>query len=121
MKPVSASTERALRAALHRLVSGNPTRTDGRLTIANLAREAGLGRATANRAGDVAADLRSAAAGSVRERRSPPRLEKTGEEQTRRALEDLLAQHAQARALLRREEERRVGRVVSLRQVGADS
>ena len=36
-----------------RLVAGRPRVTDGRLTVANLAREAGVGRSTANRAVDV--------------------------------------------------------------------
>ena len=50
MKPVSRSTEEALRAALARLAAGDAVQSDGRLTVANLAREAGVSRATANRA-----------------------------------------------------------------------
>jgi hypothetical protein len=42
--PVSRTTEEALRQALARLIDGCPTRTDGRLTVANLAREAGMSR-----------------------------------------------------------------------------
>ena len=42
-----------LREAMARLVAGRPRVTDGRLTVANLAREAGVGRSTANRAVDV--------------------------------------------------------------------
>lgn len=38
---------------MERLVAGRPRVTDGRLTVANLAREAGVGRSTANRATDV--------------------------------------------------------------------
>ena len=60
MKPVSTSTEQALQAALARLVSGEPVRTDSRLTVANLAREAGVSRATANRAPSILAELREA-------------------------------------------------------------
>lgn len=58
MKPVSASTEKAIRAALGRLAAGNAMQTDGRLTVANLAREAGVSRATANRAPLILSDLR---------------------------------------------------------------
>ena len=38
--PVSQATEGALRAAMKRLLEGTSVHTDGRLTIANLAREA---------------------------------------------------------------------------------
>lgn len=55
------STERKLRAALERLVAGHPVRTDGRLTVTGLAREAGVSRATAHRYPDVLADLAAAA------------------------------------------------------------
>lgn len=61
MKPVSRTTEQALRAALARLSSGNPLQTDGRLTVANLAREAGVSRATANRAPLILSDLQDMA------------------------------------------------------------
>ena len=65
--PVSRTTEEALRQALARLIDGCPTRTDGRLTVANLAREAGMSRATANRATAIVAACRDAiaAAGGV--------------------------------------------------------
>jgi DeoR/GlpR family transcriptional regulator of sugar metabolism len=55
------STERKLRAALERLVAGHPIRTDGRLTVSGLAREAGVSRATAHRYPDVLADFAAAA------------------------------------------------------------
>ena len=45
-----------------RLVAGRPRVTDGRLTVANLAREAGVGRSTANRAVDVLDAFHKAAA-----------------------------------------------------------
>ena len=54
-----------------RLVAGRPRVTDGRLTVVNLAREAGVGRATANRAADVLAEFHRAAA-RVPRRRDPP-------------------------------------------------
>lgn len=50
---VKASTLAALEEALIRLLDGKPLHTDGSLTVANLAREAKVGRATANRAKDV--------------------------------------------------------------------
>ena len=62
MKPVSTETEQRLRAALVRLLTGEAIVTDGRLTVANLAREAGVGRATANRASVVLTELRIAIA-----------------------------------------------------------
>ena len=50
-----------LREAMARLVAGRPRVTDGRLTVANLAREAGVGRSTANRAVDVLDAFRESA------------------------------------------------------------
>lgn len=52
-----------------RLLDGRPERTDGALTVSNLAREAGVSRATANRAVDLLAEFRAAEA---RHRRSTP-------------------------------------------------
>lgn len=45
-----ASSEGKLRAAMERLLEGRPERTDGRLIKENLYREAGVSRATMNRA-----------------------------------------------------------------------
>jgi chromosome segregation ATPase len=92
-------SEAALRAAMKRLLDGRPERTDGALTIANLAREAGVGRATANRAGDLLAEFRAAEA---RQRQSSPRALK----ERIRALEAELravrgAELAELRALAR--------------------
>lgn len=53
MKPVSAHSQTMMQEAMARLVAGRPRVTDGRLTVTNLAREAGVGRSTANRAVDV--------------------------------------------------------------------
>ncbi|OKO92416.1 hypothetical protein AC629_00540 [Bradyrhizobium sp. NAS80.1] len=64
-----SKSEAALRAAMARLLDGRPERTDGALTVANLAREAGVSRATANRAADLLAEFRVAEA---RQRRSSP-------------------------------------------------
>ncbi|MDY6860233.1 MAG: hypothetical protein SWN98_12955, partial [Pseudomonadota bacterium] len=61
-RPVSQKTEDALRAAMMRLLEGTSVHTDGCLTVANLAREAGVSRATANRATAVLAEFRAAEA-----------------------------------------------------------
>lgn len=61
-QPVSQATEEALRAAMRRLLEGVSECTDGRLTIANLAREAGVSRATANRAAAILDEFRTAEA-----------------------------------------------------------
>lgn len=50
---VAPATEQRLRDAMGRLLAGRATRTDGRLTKTNLAREAGVSRATMNRATTV--------------------------------------------------------------------
>lgn len=42
-------TERVLRDAMQRLLGGKPKRGSGKLTVTNLAAEAGVSRATANR------------------------------------------------------------------------
>jgi hypothetical protein len=59
-----------LQEAMARLVAGRPRVTDGRLTITNLAREAGVGRSTANRAVDIL-ELFRASANRVPRRRTP--------------------------------------------------
>jgi len=61
MKPISAASEAALRDAMKRLLDGRPQTTDGRLTVTNLAEEAGLGRATVHRAPHILATYRKAA------------------------------------------------------------
>ncbi|TJZ95343.1 hypothetical protein [Actinacidiphila oryziradicis] len=53
---VSPETEAALRAAMERLFTQRPTRTDGKLTKNSLWREAGVSRATMNRATAVLAE-----------------------------------------------------------------
>jgi len=107
-EPVSQSAEQALRAAMQRLLSGSAVRTDGRLTIVNLAIEAGVSRATANRATTVLTEFRRLAAGrKAREVRVEAAL--TGQEEESRNAH-ILAQHVQARALHRRQEEQRAAR-----------
>lgn len=53
---VTAQTADALRAAMQRLFAGQPQRTDGRLTKQNLWQEAGVSRATMNRAQTILAE-----------------------------------------------------------------
>ena len=50
---VSLRTEQKLRAAMDRLCNGTSQRTNGQFTVSNLAKEAGVSRATANRAETV--------------------------------------------------------------------
>jgi len=50
MPEITAGTERKLRDAMERLLSGVAVRTDGRIIKENLYREAGVSRATMNRA-----------------------------------------------------------------------
>ncbi|CAL9363175.1 hypothetical protein SUDANB105_00710 [Streptomyces sp. enrichment culture] len=53
---VSPASEAKLRAAMTRLLAGQPQNTDGALTKENLAREAGVSHATVHRATDVLAE-----------------------------------------------------------------
>jgi hypothetical protein len=112
MKPVSHTTEQALRAALTRLASGNALQTDGRLTVANLAREAGVSRATANRAPLILSELQDMAR-KPKEAEHPP-CPRLHEARTRRAIDDLVAQHVQVRALLSRSDESRKARLARI-------
>ncbi len=50
MPEITAATERKLRDAMERLLTGAAVRTDGRVIKENLYREAGVSRATMNRA-----------------------------------------------------------------------
>ena len=59
MTSLGPKSEAALRAGMARLLDGRPERTDGALTVSNLAREAGVSRATANRAIDLLAEFRA--------------------------------------------------------------
>jgi hypothetical protein len=116
MKPVSASTQSMLQDAMERLVAGRPRVTDGRLTVANLAREAGIGRSTANRATDVL-DVFHASAARVPLRRKPEtdaaasRSRDAAEIAGLKATVTQLAQQVQ-RLALQSEEQRRI--IVSL-------
>lgn len=110
MTSLGPKSKVALRAAMARLLDGRPERTDGALTVSNLAREAGVGRATANRAVDLLAEFRAAEA---RHRRSSPqalkdrvrsleaelRAVRGAEMAELRALTRALAQHIQVLTL----------------------
>ncbi|WP_371422404.1 hypothetical protein [Tardiphaga sp.] len=111
MKPIGAKSEEALRAAMARLLTGRPQRTDGKLTVANLAREAGVSRATANRATAVLAAFHAAEprfkAGTavslkarIKELEAELRAVRGGEIALVRADNHTLAQQIQAQALL---------------------
>ncbi|MET7901142.1 hypothetical protein ABZS86_06555 [Streptomyces sp. NPDC005355] len=56
--PTSEHIEEALRAASDRLLRGEPTRSDGALTVASLAVEAGVSRASAYRCPQAVAEFR---------------------------------------------------------------
>ena len=115
MKPVSAATEQALREAMARLLYGCPRVADGRLTVVNLAIEAGVSRATANRASEVLEAFRHAVAESRARRNATDRPAGTARaEQERRAVETVLAQHRQVRALCQLMERRRENRTADV-------
>lgn len=120
MKPVSASTEKALRAALGRLAAGNAMQTDGRLTVANLAREAGVSRATANRAQLILSNLRGMVKALKQVGPEHPPLPRVHDERNRREMDNLVAQHVQVRALLRRGEESRKVRMARVHHLRPD-
>ncbi|WP_152643201.1 MULTISPECIES: hypothetical protein [Rhizobium] len=110
MKPVSAATEQALSEAMARLFDGCPRVTDGRLTVVNLAVEAGVSRATANRALKVLAVFRKAVIESrVRRDAEDQPVGASRAEQELRAVNDILAQHHQVRALSELMEQRHYG------------
>tara|TARA_R110002124_G_scaffold183225_1_gene350646 strand:- start:280 stop:717 length:438 start_codon:yes stop_codon:yes gene_type:complete len=128
--PVSQKTEDALRAAMKRLLEGASEHTDGRLSVANLAREAGVSRATANRATAVLAEFRAAEArfrsGSVaglkariRELEAELRAARGGELAELRATVKTLAQQIQVLAL-KGEEQRRLIAVLEAQIARAD-
>ncbi|HEU5373799.1 MAG TPA: hypothetical protein VFV38_00010 [Ktedonobacteraceae bacterium] len=58
---MSLTTEQKLRAAMDRLCKGTSQYTNGQLTVGNLAKEAGVSRATANRAEAVLAEFHNRA------------------------------------------------------------
>jgi homoaconitase/3-isopropylmalate dehydratase large subunit len=112
--PVSAATKQALQDAMERLLAGHALKTDGRMTAVNLAIEAGVSRATANRATELLADYRRRAAAIQRARGQELEVARAGSgEESRNA--HILAQHIQLRALHKRQEEQRASRADVLR------
>lgn len=108
MKPVSTVTALALGEAMARLLDGCPRVTDGRLTVVNLAIEAGVSRATANRASEVLEAFSRAKVGaSARCNAMDQQNETARAERERRAAENVLAQHRQVRALCQLQERKR--------------
>ncbi|MEV0535837.1 hypothetical protein [Kitasatospora sp. NPDC050463] len=69
----------ALEAAMDRLLADEPIRSDGSLTVASLAREAGVSRATAYRAAELLERFRS----KIEERTTDPDAPATLREQVR--------------------------------------
>jgi len=65
MTAVTAATEKKLRDAMQRLLTGTAKRTDGRLIKTNLHIEAGVSRATMNRATAVIAEWDAAVSTST--------------------------------------------------------
>ncbi|WP_435204922.1 hypothetical protein [Micromonospora sp. bgisy143] len=65
--PVSPATQQRLREAMKRLFDRQPIHTDGKLTKNNLWREAGVSRATMNRAVDILAEWSARVADSPAE------------------------------------------------------
>jgi type I site-specific restriction endonuclease len=114
VKPVSAQSQTMLREAMARLVAGRPRVTDGRLTVVNLAREAGVGRSTANRATDVLDAFRGSA-NRVRHQRRPKmaaaasRSRDAAEIATLKGMVNQLAQQVQRLALLGAEQRQMIG------------
>ncbi|MGH9279417.1 MAG: hypothetical protein ACRD12_15095 [Acidimicrobiales bacterium] len=97
---VTPATEAALRAALERLAAGNARHCDGELTVSNLAREAGVGRATAHRATVVVAELHQRRGAAPAE--EPHDNERAGT--LRERIRDLESQLAEAKRVGRAED-----------------
>jgi DNA-binding MurR/RpiR family transcriptional regulator len=99
-------TEQTIHEAMSRLLEGEYLFTDGRLTISNLAREAKVSRATVNRYTKIVGDFRYA----VSIRKTETTKDRVVEDAGEGAVPHIVAQHAQARAMLRQQEERRASR-----------
>lgn len=107
--PVGIETEKRLRAAMNRLVAGTPRASDGRLTISNLAIEAGMSRATANRAIVLLDEFRCAIAAAKMDRPSSRSSMRTDDRQKKNEA-DKRAQHTQVKALLSQQQAQRARR-----------
>jgi hypothetical protein len=89
---VSAQTEKALRDAMERLLAGRPERSDGKLTKNNLWREAGVSRATMDRATKILAEwnARTSPAASLARQRDLELTELRKSNEDRRKLQHQL-------------------------------
>ena len=74
---VSPASETKLREAMDRLLAGKPRRTDGRLIKENLYKEAGVSRATMNRAPSILAEWESKSGGPQPRDRTIEQLQAT--------------------------------------------
>src|SRR5260370_36606010 len=81
---VSLTTEQKLWAAMDRLCNGTSQHTNGQLTISNLAKEAGVSRATANRAEAVLAEFHNRTIALAEAPEKLPGLRDQNSELTRR-------------------------------------
>ena len=98
--PVSTATEKALRDAMESLLARQTVKTDGRLTVINLAIEAGVSRATANRADAVLSEFRRRVAAFKEEVERPAEtIRESFLNESRNA--HILAQHIQVLALFK--------------------
>lgn len=98
MSGVNAASEKALQEALGRLAEGRPLRSNGDLTVAGLAVEAGVSRSTANRCVPAVEALRA-----LQLRRSSsvePERPIFDERQARSELTELRRRHAEKVAVL---------------------
>lgn len=122
MKPISTKTKAALFAARDRLLAGKATKSDGRLTIANLAAEAGVSRATVYRAPNLARSFQATATSRNRRSQAKParriaaleaelaaaHAREAEELRDLRALNNILAQQVQALTLKTIEQQRHI-------------
>lgn len=113
--PIGADTEHALRDAMKRLLAGQANIAHGRLSVAGLAAEAQVSRATLYRAPHIVAQFHEAIAkrGLKRSARNgaqstATRSDESDELRELRALTRTMAQHIQALTLLTVEQKRRI-------------
>lgn len=124
-KPISAAAVSSIEAAISRLMASGEVQES--LTVARLASEAGLSRATLYRAPELLGRFRAAATSRGGEMKSPPargdrvcqleaeiailRSRETEEMRALRTANRHMAQHVQALSLLVREQEQRIARL----------
>jgi len=124
-KPISAAAVSSIEDAISRLIASGDV--EARFTIARLASEAGLSRATVYRAPELLGRYRTAMASHPREVKSTPspmdrihqlegeiaalRGRETDELRALRSSNRNMAQHIQALSLLVRQQEQRIARL----------